>query len=224
MKLMYFPAPIQNHSPPWEGKWFSKTSTLGFSQVIENSSPGVYSLKHANLPSSSTSSIIKSSFATVSTSKEAKAAKGNASENSRLVIAILLIWLLNTLRTGNCSSSFVCSADTLFVFQSNKAEESVLTLESELFPWEAAMVANMLLAWMSLEPKKSRGWDFMAVLRSFNASCRWSERISGEQWRRLLMLLASSISAFDTSAASLMQGSLNRTRTDCGVWKRIISN
>lgn len=35
------------------------------------------------------------------------------------------------------------------------------------------------------------------------------------------MLLASSVSAFDTSAASLMQGSLNRTRTDCGVWKKI---
>jgi hypothetical protein len=79
------------------------------------------------------------------------------------------------------------------------------------------MVASMLLAWMSLEPKKSRGCDFMAVLRSCNASRRLSERISGEQWRLLFILLASSISIFDTSAASLMQGSLNRTRTDLGV-------
>jgi hypothetical protein len=105
------------------------------------------------------------------------------------------------------------------VFQSNKAEESVLTLDSELFLSEGVMVVSMLLAWISLEAKKSLGWDFMAVLRSCSASWRWSESISGEQWRRLLMLLASSISTFDTSAASLMHGSLNRTRTDCGVWK-----
>jgi len=219
MKIMYFLALYQTQSPPWEGKWLSNTSTLGLSQLTENSSPCLYSLKHANRPSSSTSSIIKSNFATVSTSNEAKAAKGNASENSRLVITILLIWLLNALRSCSCLASFVCSADTLLLFQSNKAEESVLTLESEFFPWEEAMVASMLLAWMSLEPKKSRGCDFMAVLRSCNASQRLLERISGEQWRLLFMLLASSISTFDTSAASLMQGSLKRTRTDLGVWK-----
>ncbi|GAU12936.1 hypothetical protein TSUD_97470 [Trifolium subterraneum] len=56
--------------------------------------PGVYSLKHANLPSSSTSLIIKSSFAVDSKSKGAKAAKGNASEKLRPMIAILLVWLL----------------------------------------------------------------------------------------------------------------------------------
>ncbi|RDX77160.1 hypothetical protein CR513_42762, partial [Mucuna pruriens] len=91
----------------------------------------VYSLKHANLPSTSTSSITKSSLATVSTSKDAKAAKGKASENSRLVIVILLSWCLSTLRSG----SFGCSVHVLWGLQSCKGEESILALDGELFPW-----------------------------------------------------------------------------------------
>ncbi|BAU00355.1 hypothetical protein VIGAN_10194100 [Vigna angularis var. angularis] len=115
------------------------------------------SLKHASLPSSSTSSITRSSFATVSTSKDANAAKGRASENSRLVIAILLSWGLRDFR----SDSFVCSVVTLLFFHSSNAEESVLTLEREVFPCPtcSAAILNMLLAWLCLcfGPKKSRG-------------------------------------------------------------------
>lgn len=83
----------------------------------------------------------------------------------------------------------------------------------------AARLARMLLVdWFVLGPRKSRGWDFRAVLRSDRDWWRWSERISGEHWRRLLMLSASSLSAFDTSAESRMQGSLKRARTVLGVW------
>lgn len=77
---------------------------------------------------------------------------------------------------------------------------------------------GMNVDWFVLGPRKSRGWDFRAVLRSDRDWWRWSERISGEHWRRLLMLSASSLSAFDTSAESRMQGSLKRARTVLGVW------
>lgn len=84
--------------------------------------------------------------------------------------------------------------------------------------WAAAKASMLLLAEPPLsEPRKSRGWDLMAVFRSCKASWRWSDRISGEQWRRFLMLLASSISTFETSPAKRLQGSLNRARTDLGV-------
>ena len=45
----------------------------------------------------------------------------------------------------------------------------------------------------------------------------FGESISGEQWQQFLMLLESSISNFDTSDASQMQGSLNMAFTDHGV-------
>lgn len=76
-----------------------------------------------------------------------------------------------------------------------------------------------LCFWSVVGLRKRRGWDFKAVSRSCKASCRWSERIEGEQRRRFLMLLASSFRAFETSAARQMQGSLNRARTAFGVYK-----
>ena len=182
----------------------------------------LYSLKHAILPNSSISSITWSSFATNSTSKEANAAKGSASENSRLVIAILLSCGLKNFRSP---ASFGRFSAALFVFHSSNAELSVFTLDKETpLDWSfrcfsacAAAMASMLVAWLLLEPRKSLGWEFMASLRSCKASWRWSESISGEQWQCFLVLSASSISTFDTSPASLMQGSLNRVLTDRGV-------
>lgn len=83
----------------------------------------------------------------------------------------------------------------------------------------AARPARMLLVdWFVLGPRKRRGWECKAVLRSERDWWRWSERISGEHWRRLLMLSASSMSAFATSAERRMQGSLKRVRTVLGVW------
>lgn len=75
----------------------------------------------------------------------------------------------------------------------------------------------LLVAWLVFGPRKRRGWDLRAVLRSWSASWRWSERISGEQWRRFRRLWAISFSALDTSAASRMHGSLKRARTVLGV-------
>nr|AFK40840.1 unknown [Lotus japonicus] len=90
-------------------------------------------------------------------------------------MASLLICDLSTLR----SASFPCSPDMeqpLLVFQSSNAEESVFTLEIDPFVFVcvvvAAAMASMLLAWLSLEPKKRRGCDFNAVLRSCKASWR----------------------------------------------------
>lgn len=81
----------------------------------------------------------------------------------------------------------------------------------------AAAIARMLVVALVLGPRKRRGWDFRAASRSCRASCRWSERITGEHWRRFLMLLASSISALCTSLATRVHGSLKRARTDLGV-------
>ena len=61
---------------------------------------------------------------------------------------------------------------------------SVLTLDRETAAEEcflsrfwpvvavAAATANMLVAWFLLEPRKRRGWDLTAVLRSCRASWR----------------------------------------------------
>ncbi|KAL0345355.1 UNVERIFIED_CONTAM: hypothetical protein Sradi_4366800 [Sesamum radiatum] len=122
-------------------------------------------------------------------------------------------------------------------FHSSNADESVLTLDKEAPEYfegfwllAAAARARTLVVALVLRPRKRRGWDLRAASRSCRASWRWSERITGEHWRCSLMLLASSISALDTSPATRMHGSLKRTRTDVGVlrfqsnhaWRRMI--
>ena len=171
------------YSAPRVGIWSSNISTRGVSQVTIILSSSLYSLKRANLPNSSTYSIPRSNFATVSTSKDANAAKGKASENSRLVIAIILSWCLNTFLSATSFGCCCCSMHC--ALHSCKVGESILALDSEPFPWFvspaawAAAMANMSESWLSLEvPTKSRGWDFMAVLRSCRASWRPFERIS----------------------------------------------
>lgn len=183
-------------------RWLHEILARGSSQVIAISSPGLNSLKRAILPNSSTSSMTRSSLATVSTSNEAKAVNGRASENSRLVIAILLSCGLIGFIT---LPSLGWNCEALLDFHSVMADVSDLTVCTDTNDPPVSA------------PRKSRGWVFSAVFRSCRASWSRSERISGDQFWRFLMLLASSIRTLDTSPASRMHGCLNSRRTDSGV-------
>lgn len=189
--------------------------TIALSQILTSiliSFFSVNSLKCASFASFSTWSMIKSNLTAISTSKEAKAAKGRASENSKLSIAILLRVGFNVLLSEWCS---------LFDRKSSNAETSVFTegkavvLYDECWlVWAASMVD---LAWAFLVPRKRRGWDLMDEFKACKASWRLSERMSGGQCCRFLMLIASSRRILDTSPATLQHGSRNNDRTDCGV-------
>lgn len=177
-----------DQSTPCEGKWFSNGASFPFFSSFQFasilSSPSQNSLKFAIRPSSSTSSITRSSLATVSTSSDAKAANGSASAKSRLVI----VTLLSVGRSDFLSdASLACSAAAAVLdFQRSNADESVFTveIEAEELNCLAAASAIMLLVALESGPKKSFGWDLRAASRSWSASWRWSERISGEHWRR----------------------------------------
>lgn len=153
-----------------------------------------WSLKFAILPNSSTSSITSSSLNAISTSNEANAANGSASENSRLVIAILLSVRRRLLMFG----SFERSSGFLLRHPS-KSKASVLGTMA------------------GLEQRKRRGWDLMAMSRSCKAPWR-SSAIWGEQWQCFLMESASSVRTFATSSATCWHGCLKKALTDCGVY------
>lgn len=169
-----------------------------------SSSSSLNSLKHANFPKSSTASRTWSSFATISTSIQVKAAKGSASENSKLVVTAILI--SRGLKTFLCPS-LVSSPDCSLDLHSNAEEESLFVLDTEILESSSCFCSFM-------EPRKIWGWDFKLLLRLCKASLRLWDSASGENWCLFLMLLASSLSTLDTSSASLMQESLYRARVD----------
>lgn len=175
--------------------WASGDSVFSLTTLILISHSSWYSLKFAILPNSSTSSITSSSLSAISTNNEVNAANGSASENSRLVIAMLLsvrwrLFLFESLERSTC----------LLLRHASKSKVSVL-----------GTVAG-------LEQRKRGGWDLMAMSSSCKAP--WSSSaIWGEQWQCFLMESASSVSTFATSSATCWHGCLKRALTDRGVYQ-----
>lgn len=102
---------------------------------------------------------------------------------------------------SNAISAFHCSLPlyenelliTLYLcLEINKYELSVLLL----LQWTCC-------CWLGCCWSLRRGE--VGILWQRWVSWRWSESVSGEHWWQLLMLLATSLSTFDTFAASLMQ-------------------